>query len=183
MKVAIIADIHGNAVALQAALSAIEEENPDQIVCLGDVAANGPQPSESLEIVGELDIPVVMGNTDEALLSPEQIDNRDQNPERIKDLLRWAAEQLSDEQIESIRSFAPTIEIQLSDERQLLCYHGTPAHIQKRLERKLPKMNLMNGSSKRMRKYWLVDTRMSNYSAATGTPSYSTQAALDSPVI
>jgi putative phosphoesterase len=126
MKVAIVADIHGNAVALQAALSAIEEENPDQIVCLGDVAANGPQPSESLEIVRELDIPVVMGNTDEALLSPEQIDNRDQNPERIKDLLRWAAEQLSDEQIESIRSFEPTIEIQLSDERQLLCYHGTP---------------------------------------------------------
>jgi putative phosphoesterase len=126
VKVAIIADIHGNAVALQTALSAIEEESPDRIICLGDVVANGPQPSESLDIVRELDCPVVLGNTDEALLSPEEIENRDQNPERIKDLLRWGAEQLSDEQMKSIRRFEPTIEIQLSDERQLLCYHGTP---------------------------------------------------------
>ena len=126
MKIAIIADIHGNAVALRAALSAIEEENPDRIVCLGDVAANGPQPSESLNIVRDLDCSVVMGNTDEALLNPDQIENREQNPKRIKDLLRWGAKQLSDEQRESIRRFEPTIEIQLSDERQLLCYHGTP---------------------------------------------------------
>lgn len=126
MKVAIIADIHGNAVALRTALSAIEEENPDQIICLGDVVANGPQPSESLDIIRGLDCPVIMGNTDEVLLRPEQIDDKDQHPERIRDLLRWAAEQLSDEQMERIRRFEPTIEIQLSDERQLLCYHGTP---------------------------------------------------------
>lgn len=61
MKVAIIADIHGNAVALQTALSAIEEESPDRIICLGDVVANGPQPSESLDIVRELDCPMIQG--------------------------------------------------------------------------------------------------------------------------
>jgi predicted phosphodiesterase len=67
-----------------------------------------------------------MGNVDEALLTPERIDNKDQYPERIKDLLRWAAEQLSAEQMESIHTFDPTLEVRLSTERQLLCYHGSP---------------------------------------------------------
>jgi putative phosphoesterase len=126
MQVALIADMHGNAVALRTVLRQIQEENPDRIVCLGDVAANGPQPSATLELVRELGCPVVMGNTDEALLTPEQIDSNDQYPDRIKDLLRWAAERLSDEHINSVRAFEPTVELQLSEDRQLLCYHGSP---------------------------------------------------------
>jgi len=91
MRVALVSDIHGNAVALRTVLKTVEQEDPDRIVCLGDVVANGPQPSESLEMITELGCPVVMGNVDEALLTPERIDNKDQYPEGIKDLLRWAA--------------------------------------------------------------------------------------------
>lgn len=41
MKIAILSDIHGNLVALEAVLADIAHEAPDQMVCLGDVAATG----------------------------------------------------------------------------------------------------------------------------------------------
>jgi predicted phosphodiesterase len=46
MLIALIADIHGNAVALDRVLSDIDNQKPDQVVCLGDVAATGPQPRQ-----------------------------------------------------------------------------------------------------------------------------------------
>lgn len=70
MKVALISDIHGNAVALEAALAAIEEEGVDRVVCLGDVAATGAQPRQVIRRLRELGCPVVMGNTDAQFLSP-----------------------------------------------------------------------------------------------------------------
>ncbi len=41
MRIALIADIHGNFVALERVLQDLQEEKPDQIICLGDVAALG----------------------------------------------------------------------------------------------------------------------------------------------
>jgi predicted phosphodiesterase len=43
MQVAIISDIHGNLVALDAVLVALGNAHPDRIVCLGHVAATGPR--------------------------------------------------------------------------------------------------------------------------------------------
>lgn len=70
MRVAIIADLHGNRIALDVVLADIERESVDGIVCLGDVAATGPQPQETVERLRELDCPVVMGNADTELLRP-----------------------------------------------------------------------------------------------------------------
>ena len=83
MQVALISDIHGNAVALDAVLEEIEQEDPDQIVCLGDIAAPGPQPIAVIERIQQLDCPVIMGNTEEQLLSREL-------PDDHKDLPQWA---------------------------------------------------------------------------------------------
>lgn len=49
MRIAIISDIHGNLVALETVLANISREQPDQIVCLGDVALTGPQPHRTVE--------------------------------------------------------------------------------------------------------------------------------------
>jgi len=43
MRIALIADIHGNVVALDEVLAELEKKAVDQIVCLGDVAAGGPR--------------------------------------------------------------------------------------------------------------------------------------------
>ena len=46
MRIAIVSDIHGNCVALESVLSDLKSEHIDHIVCLGDVATDGPQPCE-----------------------------------------------------------------------------------------------------------------------------------------
>jgi hypothetical protein len=49
-------------------LSDIARRRVDEIVCLGDVAAGGPQPRETLERPRTLGCAVVSGNADEWLL-------------------------------------------------------------------------------------------------------------------
>jgi len=63
MRIAIIADIHGNLTALEAVLADLEDTGADRVVCLGDVAATGPQPHETVARLRALGCPVVMGNT------------------------------------------------------------------------------------------------------------------------
>jgi len=43
MRLAIISDVHGNAVALETVLLDIRRLGVSRIVCLGDVVADGPQ--------------------------------------------------------------------------------------------------------------------------------------------
>ena len=126
MKIAIFSDIHGNDVAFEAALTAIEREKPDQIVCLGDVVVSGPQPRETLARLQSLNCPVVMGNTDDWALSPKPFTIRNEDDQKLYEVELWAAEQLTDADKAFIRSFQPTVELDLGNGCSLLCCHGSP---------------------------------------------------------
>ena len=65
MKIAVVTDVHGNLPALQAALSAISQEDCDAIYHTGDCIGIGPYPAECLDLI--LNTPrlfPVMGNHD-----------------------------------------------------------------------------------------------------------------------
>jgi predicted phosphodiesterase len=62
--IALLADIHGNLPALEAVLADLAQVQPSQIVLMGDLVMNGPQPAETLARLMALDAPGVMGNTD-----------------------------------------------------------------------------------------------------------------------
>jgi predicted phosphodiesterase len=64
---AVISDIHGNLVALEAVLADIKRQNVDDIVNLGDVCGYGPQPIECIKLVREHCKWTLLGNHDEAL--------------------------------------------------------------------------------------------------------------------
>ncbi len=53
MKIAILADIHGNMPALQRVAAHLETWQPDQVVMAGDVVNRGPQPRRCLQFVEE----------------------------------------------------------------------------------------------------------------------------------
>ena len=114
-----LADIHGNCVALDAVLDDLEAA--DRVVCLGDVSEGGPQPRESVERVRELGCPVVMGNCDAWFLDFRT----DGVPQWRVDRGRWALDQLREEGLDFIRSFRQTFELDLGD-GTLLCFHGSP---------------------------------------------------------
>jgi putative phosphoesterase len=125
MKVALISDIHGNLVSFEAVLQDIERENVDQIVCLGDVAALGPQPREVLMHLKTLKCPAVMGNTDDFLLTPKTYSGSNEESQKIYEIECWSAAQLTDGDKTFIRTFHPTVELMLG-ELTLLCFHGSP---------------------------------------------------------
>ena len=126
MKIAIFSDIHGNDVAFEAALTAIEHEEPDQIICLGDVLVSGPQPRETLARLQALHCPVVMGNTDDWALSPTPFTIRNEDDQKLYEVELWAAEQLTAADKAFIRTFQPTVTLALENGRSLLCCHGSP---------------------------------------------------------
>lgn len=126
MRLALIADIHGNLAALEAVLAAITRAGVEEIVCLGDVAATGPQPREVLARLQGLGCPVVMGNADAELFEPGAPPEPNTDQVRFADIDRWAAAQLSGGELDFVRSFQPTIAIQLEPDGELLCVHGSP---------------------------------------------------------
>ena len=66
MRIALLADLHGNDLALNAVLSDIEKKGAaDTIWVLGDLCAIGPAPVKVLEILGKLpNTRIIRGNTD-----------------------------------------------------------------------------------------------------------------------
>jgi putative phosphoesterase len=120
-KLAIIADIHANLVALESTLADIKTQSITNILCLGDVGNFGPQPKETLELIREIGCPVVMGNSDANVLKPRQVEK----DRLILEVESWCAEQLQDEHKAFVRTFKPIIELEL-DNLKILAYHGSP---------------------------------------------------------
>lgn len=125
MRIAIISDIHGNLIALNAVLDDIAREPVDQIICLGDVASFGPQPAEVVARLRATGCPVVMGNADAELLTP-QSPAADETLRRLQEIDVWSAAQLSPVDRAYISAFQPTISAALDTGASLLCYHGSP---------------------------------------------------------
>src|SRR5712692_8472448 len=71
MRVAIVADIHGNRRAFQAVLDDLRQVAPDQVVQGGDLAYGGTHPADIIDQIRALGWPGVRGNTDEMLWAPE----------------------------------------------------------------------------------------------------------------
>ncbi len=126
MRIALFGDIHGNLVALDAVLKDLDRSPPDQIVCLGDVAATGPQPHETVQRLMALEAGFVMGNTDEWLLTPEPDQSEDESSQILHNISLWCSQQLTAADQEFIRSFRPIVELELEGQMKLICYHGSP---------------------------------------------------------
>jgi len=73
VKLGIVADIHGNNVALDAVVKDADRFGVDRWWALGDLALSGPRPAEVLERLRELpDISMLSGNTDRYVLTGDQ---------------------------------------------------------------------------------------------------------------
>lgn len=62
-RLALISDIHGNAVALEAVLRDVDSQRVDDIFALGDLVNRGADPAQCLALVRGL--PTVGGNGDD----------------------------------------------------------------------------------------------------------------------
>lgn len=142
MRLALISDIHGNSVALEAVLNALTTQNVTQLICLGDLASTGPQPCEVIKRLQEINCPVVQGNMDAWLLQPEPQALTDLRQQRWQEIDLWCAEQLSATDQAYLHTFQPTIEYPLPGGKVLLCYHGSPRSYKERILATTPEETL-----------------------------------------
>ena len=115
MKIAVIADIHGNAPALEAVLADIDHQGIRDIVNLGDHLSGPIDPARTADLLMARDIVSIRGNHDRALitLAPEEMIATD----------RFTHAALSDRHFAWLRTLAPTRQM---DEHGLFLCHGTP---------------------------------------------------------
>lgn len=121
MRTAVISDIHGNLVSLEAVLADAAAQGIDSFVCLGDVAATGPQPREVVARIADLGCPVVMGNTDQWLLEPGAAPVDEEDAERIHEIDLWCRDQLGPPELAALARYEPVVEL-----NGICCYHGSP---------------------------------------------------------
>jgi putative phosphoesterase len=125
MRLALISDIHGNAVALRAVLADIERVGVDEVICLGDVATLGATPAAAVDIVRDLGCRCIMGNHDEFLIDAALIHTYTESPEVVAGV-DWAREQLDSHHLDFLGTFEPTIELELEMDIKAVLFHGSP---------------------------------------------------------
>jgi putative phosphoesterase len=115
VRVAALADVHGNAPALDAVLREVRAEGVDLVVFCGDLTW-GPLPNETLALVRALEVPArfVSGNADRML--GNHLDDRG----------RWLAEQHGEESIRLVNSFDEHVVAEVDGLGPTRFVHGSP---------------------------------------------------------
>ena len=125
MRLALISDIHGNALALRAVFDDIRRTGADSIVCLGDVTTLGPEPEECLAQIRDRQVPSILGNHDAFMLDPALAASYTTIPV-VLDAISWCRDTLAGVDRDFIRAFSDTMEIELDADARILLFHGSP---------------------------------------------------------
>lgn len=150
MRLAVLSDIHGNAAALDAALADLQAQGgADRTWFLGDFAAFGPRPNESvLRVKALLDavkddeakkstVRVVRGNTDRYLIhglrpkfpaatTADEWEKLRMDLREFNDRVLWCQQQLTFEAYEFLAKLPTECETFVEGYGNVIGYHGIP---------------------------------------------------------
>jgi len=124
-RIALISDIHGNAIALSRVLASIANVGVDQIVCLGDVATLGVAPREVLDMLRDAHCPCIAGNHDDYVLSGALDDGHAPTPE-LRDAIQWCRELMTPADMAFVSAFDAGLLLPLGAHHRLQLFHGSP---------------------------------------------------------
>ncbi len=117
MKIAVIADVHSNLVALKEVLSEIEKLGDLPIIHCGDLVGYNPWPNQVVELMKKRGIKSVMGNHDRVVVTRE---TGWFNPTAAR-AIDWTADTLTPENTDYLK-FLP----QAVREEEYFMVHGSP---------------------------------------------------------
>jgi putative phosphoesterase len=122
MRVAVISDIHGNKIALDAVLQDLAQQVPvDQVVIAGDLCLNGPQPAEVLETLQALHYPVIQGNVD-----AEVVTAKIRRGHKKQTVIDWTRQQIGAEGIAYLAALPFSHLVTNPEGSDLLVVHANP---------------------------------------------------------
>ena len=115
MKIALISDIHSNALALRAVISDVKGVGVDQIFNLGDIFYGPLWPRETFNLLKSVDAVTIQGNQDREIYeaTPTELERRP--------ILRFTCRDLGEEGISWLRALPKTKRV-----GDVLLCHGTP---------------------------------------------------------
>jgi putative phosphoesterase len=132
-RIAVLSDVHGNSVALEAVRKAIKREKPDVTLIAGDLVMNGPEPGATVDALREMERDgaiVVQGNTDIAVADadyaaafPWMLESG--VPDAVRAAAEWAHDALDDEQLAWLRRLPSERRVRIGDDLVLVT-HASP---------------------------------------------------------
>jgi predicted phosphodiesterase len=132
VRIAVLADIHGNLPALDAVLDDAARHGAERIVVNGDVVNRGPQGAEALRRLATLDAACTMGNHDDLLL--KLADGEGDLPLDFRQApfwraSRWCATDLAEAAVlDRMRDWTMTLRLAEPGLPTVLIAHGSPRH-------------------------------------------------------
>ena len=132
-QIAVLSDIHGNLLALEAVAAEIRREKPDAVLVAGDLVLNGPDPNgcvDALRLLESEGALIVSGNTDIAVgdfdygaAFPQY---QDGVPDIITAAAEWAHDELGDDQLDWLRRLPAERRIRADGDTLILVVHASP---------------------------------------------------------
>ena len=131
-RVAVLSDVHGNVIALEAVRAALRKEKPDAVMIAGDHAFNGHDPAGTIAVLRQMETDgamIVAGNTDIAVADFDYAAAfpwmPDGVPEAMQMAAEWAHDALDDGDLAWLRRLPAERRLRIG-ETMLLLTHASP---------------------------------------------------------
>lgn len=123
MRIAVLADIHGNLPAFETALTDLRRHAPDLLVIAGDIVVGSPDSYACWQLAQSLDCPIVRGNHERYLshFGTDQADPLWSTEQFLP--VRWAVQQFSDGERQTIAELP--LALRLPGAGDLLIVHAS----------------------------------------------------------
>lgn len=123
MRIAVLSDIHGNLVGLDACLADLHAQGgADAIVAAGDLALDGPKPKKVLQRLEEIGAQAIRGNTDRVLSTPDIEGLQPLEREQLE----WTRRDLGEKYLQWLADLPFAIRIG-EENNELLVVHANPS--------------------------------------------------------
>jgi len=127
MRVALLADVHGNLIALDAVLADLARRGPfDEVVVAGDLVWAGPWPAEVVDRLRSVDSAVIQGNTDAFFRRRPGETPPGKRETRFAEQMGWMLEQVGSERAAYLAGLPASHRIRPAGGHELLVVHANP---------------------------------------------------------
>jgi predicted phosphodiesterase len=118
----LISDVHGNVLALEAALAALRRSGAETVLCLGDLVGYGPSPNETIALLRDRNVMCCLGDADERIAF--RFAKRDGRTGVADQTIEWTRSIIEPEHVEWLRGLPVQRRLETPFGR-LRAFHGT----------------------------------------------------------
>ena len=126
MRLAVLADIHGNLPALEAVLDDVQPYDVDGFIIAGDHVDKGPYPVETLRLLRTLNGWMIRGNADNYFFEPDAHTPRIWRDGQQWAALRWTHQHLDEETLDFIASLPEQCVVAIPGTAAIRVVHCSP---------------------------------------------------------